>query len=302
MISSLNASNSEFLAQLNAIKGRMDKAQKQLSSGLRINDASDAPDQISELLSARSSLASTQTTNQNLSRVKTEVDSSESALQQASSAIERARVLGTQGANTAETVDTRKTLGDQIGAILEQLVGISRTSVEGRYIFSGDADQTAPYTVDLTQANPLSGYQGSPNATRQVQHPNGTTFTVAETAQQIFDAPATSDNVFSSLVALRSALLNNDSAGISSALNTLGTASTYFERQLATYGTAQNKVADAASYGSSLELNLKTQISEIQDADLTQSILELNQALTAQKAALQAKSSVQPTSLFDFLR
>ena len=302
MISLLNASNSDFLAQLNAIKSRMDRAQKQLSSGLRVTDASDSPDQISELLSARSSLASTQTTNHNLSRVKTEVDSAEAALQQASKAIEQARVLGTQGANTAETAATRKTLGDQVGAVIEHIVGISRTVVEGRYVFSGDSDQTAPYSVDLTQSNPIGNYQGSPNATRTVQHPNGTTFPVSETAQQVFDPPAASDNVFSSLVALRSALLNNDSTGISSALNTLGTASSYFERQLATYGTAQNRVADAASYGSSLELDLKTQLSDIQDADLTQSILELQQAQTAQKAALQAKASVQPTSLFDFLR
>jgi flagellar hook-associated protein 3 FlgL len=104
------------------------------------------------------------------------------------------------------------------------------------------------------------------------------------------------------LVALRSALLNNDSTGISSALNTLGTSATYFERQLAFYGNTQNKVADATSYGSSLELNLQTQISNIQDADSTQAILELTQAQTAQKAALQSKAAVPVTSLFDFLR
>ena len=301
MISNLNASNSDFLAQLNAIKGRMDRAQKQLSTGLRIIDAADSPDQISELLSARASLATTQTTNQNLTRVKTEVDSAETALQAASKAIEQARVLGTQGANTSQSAETRKTLGDQVGSILEQLVGISRTTVEGRYVFSGDSDQTPPYAVDLTQSNPVSGYLGA-TVTRQVQHPNGTTFTVDGTAQKIFDAPATSDNVFSSLVALRSALLSNDSPGISSALNTLGTSATYFERQLSAYGVAQNKISDASSYGSSLELNLQTQIGDIQNADLTQSILELGQAQTAQKAALQAKASVQPTSLFDFLR
>lgn len=302
MISSLNAGNSEFLANLNAIKVRMDHAQRQLTTGLRIIDASDSPDQISELLSARSSLGSTQTTNQNLSRVKTEVDSAEAALGQASKAIEQARVLGTQGANTSATAATRSSLGEQVGAVIEQLVGISRTTVEGRYIFSGDSDQTPPYSVDLTLSNPIGNYQGSPTATRQVQHPNGTTFIVSETAQQIFDPPAAGDNVFSSLVALRSALLNNDSAGISSALNTLGTSSTYFERQLATYGTAQNKVAAASSYGSSLELNLQTQISSIQDADLTQAILELNQAQTAQRAALQTKATIVPQSLFDFLR
>ena len=302
MISSLNASNSEFLSQMNAIETRMARAQKQLSTGLRINDPSDAPDQISELLSARASLATAQQTNQNLTRVKTEVDSAESALSQASTAIEQARVLGTQGANTTQTADTRQTLADQVGTIIEQVVGISRTTVEGRYIFSGDSDQTPPYTVDLTQSNPVSAYQGSPSLTRQVQHPNGSTFAVGETAQQIFDAPAASDNVLSSLVALRSALLNNDSPGISSALNTLGTSSTYFERQLAFYGNGQNKVADASTYGSSLELNLQTQVTNIQEADATQAILELTQAQTAQKAALQAKATVPATSLFDFLR
>ena len=122
MISSLNAANSEFLANLNAIKVRMDRAQKQLSTGLRISEAADSPDQISELLSARSTLATTQTTNQNLARVKTEVDSAEAALQQASKAIESARVLGTQGATTSVSADTRKTLADQVGAVIEQLV------------------------------------------------------------------------------------------------------------------------------------------------------------------------------------
>ena len=302
MISTLSPNNTEFLAQLNSIKVRLDTAQRQIASGLRINDAADSPDQISELLAARARLSTTQQTNQNLGRVKSEVDTAETALQQAGKAIEQARVLGQQGATSTVTDATRKTLADQVGGILEQLVGISSTTVEGRYIFSGDNDQQPPYTIDLTQANPVSNYQGSAAATRQIQHPNGTTFGVAETAQSIFDPASVSDNVFSSLVALRSALQSNDVNGISSALNTLATSSTYFERQLAFYGNTQNKVADATNYGQSLELNLKTEISGIQDADLTQAILELAQAQTQQKAALQAKAQVPPTSLFDFLR
>jgi flagellar hook-associated protein 3 FlgL len=301
MISTLNPGNAQFLAQLNAIQERMTRAQNQISSGKKINNPSDAPDQISELLAARASLSSTQQVNQNLVRVKTEVDSAESALEQASTAIQQAQVLGTQGANGTQTPDTRSTLADQVGSIINQIVGISRTEVEGRYIFSGDSDQTPPYTVDLTQSNPISGYQGTP-ATRQVQHPNGTTFGASLTAQQIFDAPAASDNVFSSLVALRSALQNNDQTGISSALNTLGTAKTYFERQLAFYGNAQTNVANATSYGQSAELDLNTQISNIQDADLSQAILELTQSQTAQKAALQAKAAMPITTLFDYLK
>ena len=301
MLTTLNAANILYLSQLNAIRDRMTVAENQITSGKKINQASDAPDQISELLAARASLSSTQQINQNLGRIKTEVDSAEVALEQASTAIQQAQVLGTQGGNSTQTPETRSAIADQVGSIINQVVGISRTAVEGRYIFSGDSDQTPPYTVDLTQSNPISGYQGSP-VTRQVQHPNGTTFTVASTAQQIFDAPAVSDNVFSSLVALRAALQNGDQTGISSALNTLGTAKTYFERQLAFYGNTQSNVTNATSYGQSAELDLTTQIGNIQDADLSQAILELTQSQTSQKAALQAKASLPTTSLFDFLR
>lgn len=301
MLTTLSPLNSQFLTQLDAIRRRMQKAQSQLSSGLKIQGASDSPDQISELLAARANLAATQQTNSNLSRVKTEVDSAESALQQASLDIQQAQTLGTQGANTSTSADTRKTLADQVGTVIDQLVGISRTTVEGRYIFSGDSDQAAPYNLDLTQSNPISAYLGTAS-TRQVQHPNGTTFGVSLTAQQIFDPASVNDNVFSSLVALRNALQNNDSAGISSALNTLGTAKTYFERQLSFYGDVQNKVSDAVNYGQSLQLNLQTQISSIQDADETQAILELTQGQTQLNAALQSKASLPNTSLFDFLK
>jgi flagellar hook-associated protein 3 FlgL len=302
MISNLNAANSQFLALVNANKARMNAAQLQLASGLKINNASDAPDQISALLTARAGLATTQTINQNLGSIKTEVDAAETALEQAGTAIQNAQVAGTQGANSNTTAATRSQLADQVGAAIEQLVGIANTSVSGRYIFSGDSDQTQPYTVDLTQANPISNYQGSAAATRQAQHPNGSTFAVAETAQQIFDAPSASDNVFSSLVALRTALQNNDTTGITSALGTLGTASSYFQGQLAFYGNVQNKVANATSAGQSLALSQQTQISGIEDADATQAILELNQAQLAQTAALQSKANIPTTSLFDFLK
>ena len=51
---------------------------------------------------------------------------------------------------------------------------------------------------------------------------------------------------------------------------------------------AQNRVAEAVDYGKKLELDTVQQISAIEDTDLTDAILEMTQAQTAQKAALQA--------------
>jgi flagellin-like hook-associated protein FlgL len=172
--------------------------------------------------------------------------------------------------------------------------------VEGRYIFSGDTDQRAPYTVDLTQASPVSAYQGSAS-TRVAQHPNGTTFPVALTAQTIFDSSDPSTNVFVAIEGMRTALANNDSAAIQTSMDGLSKVSQYMNQQLAFYGTTQNKISEATDYGSTLQTQLQTQISNLQDADMTAAIQELTLGQTQQQAALESKAQMPRTTLFNFL-
>jgi flagellar hook-associated protein 3 FlgL len=179
-------------------------------------------------------------------------------------------------------------------------VGITRTTVEGRYVFSGDSDQQAPYAIDLNQDPPISPYSGG-GVTRFIQHPNGTRFSVARTAQGIFDASDPRNNVFQSLNTLRTALADNNEEGIAGALTSVMSSLDHLNGQLAYYGTVQNKVAEAADFGSKLQLQIKTHLSHLEDADLTESILDLNLAQVQLQAALKAKASVPRISLFDFI-
>ena len=300
MVSSLKPSAEQFLINLNRIGDNMTRAQSQLSTGLRVQQVSDSPDVISTLLQARASLDHTQQINSNLGRVKTEVDSAEQAMQNAVSLFENVRTLSAEGNTGTQTASGRADLAQQLQAIEQQMVGLSNTSVEGRYVFSGDSDQTSPYIYDPSQTNPVSAYQGS-NSTRSVQHPNGTTFTVALTAQQIFDSNDPATNVFTSINNLVTALKNNDDTAISTANDSLSKVGEYLNNQLAFYGTTQNKVSEATNYGATLVTQLQTQISGLQDADETQSILELTQAQTQQQAALVSRAQLPRTTLFDYL-
>lgn len=300
MLNSIASSNELFLDSLNKNSLRMQRAQQEISTGKRLVNVSDDPDQVSALLQAQAELASNQTITGNLGRVKLEVDNGEQALQSAVAVMERVRTLGSQGVTGTASPQTRQALAGEIGSLLEQLGGISRTQVEGRYIFSGDSDQAPPYTIDLTQANPVSGYGGSP-ATRQIQHPNGTRFSVARTAQQIFDAPAASDNVFYSVSNLRQALLNNDDAAIKSAFSDIGTSLDYLNGQLTFYGTAQNKVQEATDMAQQRQVQLNTRLSVIQDADLTQAITEFQQAAAQQQVSLESRAKMPRSTLFDYL-
>jgi len=300
MIDSLNSAAQSFLMGLSQIQQRSQRAQTELTTGLKINTVSDAPDQISSLLQTRSDLAQTQQITNNLGRVKTEVDTAEEGLQGAVSLMERVQTLGAQGSSDISSADTRQNLADELGSILQQLVSTANTTVEGRYIFSGDSDQQAPYSIDLTQSSPVSAYQGSA-ATRQVQAADGSSFEVAKTAQDIFDAPTASDNVFLSVTNLRQALLNGDTSAVSSALADVQSASGYLNQQLAFYGTVQDRVASATDFAQTYTTQLQTQLSGIQDADEAEAITELTQAQTQQQAALVSRAQIPRTSLFDFL-
>jgi len=301
MLSRLDPATNKFLTDLADINRRIERAQREVTSGKQINSVSDDPDQISNMLQVRSELAQAEQTLFNLGRVQTDVDVAEESLRSAVGVLERARVLGQQGINGTQTAAQRQSIASDVQSLLEQMIGLSRTTIEARYIFSGDADAQDPYSLDLTQDDPVSDYQGGP-VTREVLHPTGSRFQFSLTAEEIFDNPDPSQNVFQAINNLRLGLRDNDLDGVEDALEQIETAETHLNTQLAAYGAAQQQMSEAISFSNKQVLRLKTRLSEIEDADITAAIVELNQAQYQQELALTTKASVPRTSLFDFLR
>lgn len=293
-LSTLRPSDELFLANTRRVQQRIDTATRQIASGKRLNLIGDDPDRVGLLLAARSDLARVEQTGRNLSQVKTEVDTAEGVLQTALKAMDRAATLGAQGATSFATTQSRAVLAGEVQSILDQMVGFSRTEVQGRYLFSGDSDQTPPYE------STISGYAGS-DATRRILHPTGGSFPVARTAQQIWDSAEPEKNVFAALGALRDALLADDDAAIDAALPALRGATDHLNAELAFYGAAQNRVTEASDAANTELTRLRTQISEIEDTDLLEASLNLNAATRDQQAALQARAKAERGSLFDYL-
>jgi flagellar hook-associated protein 3 FlgL len=302
MTGAIDGRTEKFLADLGRIQRRLERAQTWVTSGRRINQVSDDPDQISRLLAARSELSATTQTHANLNRVKGEVDAAEQALQQAVSLLDRVAVLGVQGATDFVNTDQRNSLADEIGRLLEQMVGLASTATDGRYIFSGDSDGTVPYTVNLAATPPYSLYQGAP-ATREILHPSGVLIRVARTAQEIFDDTDPSKGVFAAIDGLRLALRGGATQTVKDAVAKVRTASVHLNSELAFYGAAQNQVAQGIEFAFKQELRLRAEIASLEEADLAEAAIELNEARLHQEAALNAQARTQdrPT-LFDYLR
>jgi flagellar hook-associated protein 3 FlgL len=301
MIQGLAAKNERFLVSYNKILDQAKRATQEITSGLRVSSPSDDPDQVSNILAMRANLDRAGQIGRNLSRVQSETDIAEQALSNAVTVLESINTLGTQAATGTQTADTRLAIADQVNSLFGQLVQLSNTAQEGRYIFHGDNDQTPAYGVDLTQADGVTAYDGAV-VTRQALHPSGTTFTYSKTAEEIFENPAAGKNVFKAVNDLRLALVANDSIAIETTMADLRTAQNHLNSRLAYYGSVQKTVAAAVSASSELETQYKTTLSDLQDADITEAILELTQATTHRDAALASQAKMPQTSLFDYLR
>jgi flagellar hook-associated protein 3 FlgL len=305
MISSLDPSAQRFLLDLGRIQTAIADAGRQISSGLKVSTPSDAPDQISEILQLFSGLDRSTQIRANLSRVQAETSTASETLATASQIVDRVRVLASQGAGTNQTAQTRNSLGTEVQGLLEQLISASGSIVDGRYVFSGDQDQALAYDINLANPNGVDRLLTAP-ATRLIQHPSGTTFIAAKTAQEIFDNrnpddTLAADNVFAAVNGARAALAANDQAGIDSALEALRVAGDHLNDELSFYGTVQEKTDAAVDFASKLEVQLKTELSNLRDADVVEATLELQQAQNHESAAFASRAKMPQTSLFDYL-
>ncbi|MEZ5352537.1 MAG: flagellin [Bryobacteraceae bacterium] len=300
MIRGPDSQSERFLNDLAQVSRRLERAQREVSTGKRINTISDAPDEVGHLLSLRSELASVEQVQTNLGRVKAEIGTAEGTLSSAVDILERIQSLTVEGASDITSDQSRAILADEVDELLGRLVSLSQTQFEGRYLFSGNADQAAPYTYDSTLDDPVSDYAGT-DATRQIQHPSGPRFSLARTAQQIFDDADPRGNVFDTVNAARLALRSNDTAAIGAALDNLQSANRHLNSQLAWYGGVENQVNQASEFAAQQIVRIRSRISEVEDADITKSIVEMQQASFQRDAALSAQASRPRKTLFDYL-
>lgn len=305
MITGLDPAKEQFLSAIDNLQSRMNNAQLQLSSGLRVNKPSDAPQQLGDIFQTRADLARVTQIDANLGIAKAQADAADSSLQSAVQLLQNAAVLGTQGAGSTVSASVRTTLANQVQDLESQLVGLSRTQVAGVYIFSGDDAGSPAYQVNTSSSTGVDRLI-TPAATAQIADPTGITFPIAKTAQDLFDNRDANDNptaqnAFAALHNLQTALQSGDSNAIGQAITGVQTAGDYLNQQLGFYGTIQDRINSAIDLTKKFEVQSQAQLSSLQDADIPSLALELTQTTTGLQAAMAAQAKRPTTSLFDYL-
>lgn len=306
MISGLSATNEQFLQSLNLLQSNLSQANEELSSGLSVNQASDAPQSIQDIFETRAELGQANQSVQDLTTIQGQVQAADSAVQSAIQLLNQAVTLGTQGASSTTSASTLQSLATQVQALQTQLVAISNTEVGGVYVFSGDASGSAPYQLDSSSPTGVDQLVTPQQSTLQIAGPSGVTFQVSMTAQDLFDQQdssgnPTANNAFAALNNLVQALQSGNTANIGTAVSAVQTAASYVNNQTGFYGAAENNVSSALDLAQKFQTQDQTQLSSLEDANATTVAVQVTQDSTALDAALSAEAHMPTTSLFDYL-
>ena len=181
----------------------------------------------------------------------------------------------------------------------EELASLLNTTFEGRYLFSGDATQTAP--VDLT------GYAADAETASTAYYQGDHTVTTVKIARdQTVAYGVTADNAAFEQ-AFRALSIVADADSIDSELlqssydlivSSLDATIAVQSRLSVNASTLERSVERQGDY----ETYLDAMISELKDADVTQIVVTLTSYETQLQASYSAIAKVQSLNLLDYLR
>jgi flagellar hook-associated protein 3 FlgL len=304
-VSAASIGSDWFLEGLSTLERQQVTTERQISSGYQIEDASDSPSQAGELVDLGSSLAVSQTYQENLTSVQGEANAADQAIGSAISLIENATSIASQSANSISTASARKSAASEVQSIQQQIVALANTTFDGRYIFGGDQDRSAPYQIDASSANGVDQLT-TQSSTRVITNPEGNSVYQGLTAAQIFDPKdasgnAAAGNAFAALQSLATALNANDQNGIQSALTSLQSVSDYLNQQQAANGTGQARITSEQNNVANQITDLQTRIANIRDTNVAQAATDLTQEQTDLQAAMASQAEMPSKTLFDYL-
>jgi flagellar hook-associated protein 3 FlgL len=271
---------------------KLQSLQQELSSGKQLNRPSDNPQGTVAALSLRGDLARTNQYNRNIQDGMNWLGLADSTLQQVVTQAQSARNLLIQAQSGAIDANGRAALATQIDQIREGVISLANTQYLNRPIFGGTASSSTAYS-----SNGL--FQGNTGAVTRNVSP-GATLDVNVTGPATFGSD--SAGLFATLSQISSDLRSNNTGALSTDLGSLDTNLSAVTNQLAEVGSRYNRLQVTQQSNTDSAAQMTRSLSEVEDADLPKTIVDLQTQEVAYQAALAATSKVITPSLVDFLR
>lgn len=281
-----------MLSNLSSSYEKMSKLQEQVSSQKKFSKPSDNPVAAMMGMGYRTNLNQIGQYQSNIAEATNWIDSTDDAITEAVSAMQRIRELSVQGSNGTYEGEQLKTITEEIKQLKEHLVTLGDTQIGGKYIFNGQDTNVRPSSVKDANGNTVYG-TGDIN----LEVFSGISLKINTDGSKIFgDALAAGGSIDQTIDALEN---GGDVSGTLEGLD--ATINTFLGMQ-AQVGARQNRIELMTDRLKQQEVFATEILSKNEDVDIEKAIMDLTTQESIHSAALSIGAKIMQPSLLDFLR
>ena len=270
---------------------RLAAKQDEMSSMKKLRRPSDSPVDTVSALRLRSDMGRNTQISRNIDDAIGWLGVADNSLSAVVDQLERVRTLSISARNASADLPAREALASEVEKIRETLLGLANTQYNGRAIFAGTAAGTETFDENAT-------YVGVNAAVERTIAP-GVRVQINVNGDEVFGSG--SSNLFVAINQLANAI-RTDPAQLDTLVADLDTRTQTIQGALSTVGTRYKRVETMKDRNGADALTMKQNLSNVEDADMAQTMVDLQMQEVAYQAALAATGRAIQPSLVDFLR
>jgi flagellar hook-associated protein 3 FlgL len=267
------------------------QTQLMLASGKRINRPSDDPIGMGKVLGYRTTQQTIEQYRANILDAKTRVQFTETVLAQVSEFIEDAKKLATN-----PDISDKTAFAKEIDNIRQQVLSLANSKYGADYLFAGHRSDTAPF-----DSAPPYEYHGDSGSHRVIVGENITVSIEADGSRMFMDG---TDNLFEVLDDLEAALSADpyDREAVRDTVDPLYRIADRLKLTRSGLASDYKRMERTDAYWSSFSNAVETMRQTVEDADITQTAVDMQVQQTAYEVLLATAAHVIQPTLVDFLR
>jgi flagellar hook-associated protein 3 FlgL len=302
-----NMLSRSVLSDLNDIATKQAQTRRQMSSGKAITKPSDDPYAAGRAISLRSELAGIKQHERNVEEAQGWMTVTTTALSSITDMAQTARQLVVQGSTDTLPQDSRNAIADQIDQLIAGMKQEANATYDGRYVLGGNRTNVRPYDSTETKTDPSvptnDAYAGdSANQLREIG-PSVTMIVNVHGDEVLGGSPGATGNMIGVMRDIATHLRSGDTAklGTDDLKAIQGQIDNLLSVQ-ARVGAGMNRLETASGRLQEIEESTMSMLSNTEDADMAQTLVNFSTQQAVYQSALQAGARIVQSSLLDFLR
>lgn len=303
--------NDAFLNQISNLENQQSTLQSEATTGLKVTLPEDNPAVMDQVLNLQTEQSSDTQYQNNISNVQASATTASDALNSLQTIVEQASEIATQAGGLTSSTQLAGDATEVGNLITEALQTANSQDANGNYIFGGTITDTPPFTATTDANGNVTGvtYNGNTSVANSVIAPG-----LAVSAQSpgenntgsgpagVFADSRTGADLFSHLISLQQDLASGNVSAITTTDGpNLEKDENNIVAQVGSNAAIQSTLTAVGNSSNEESTNIDSQMSNDTNADMAQTLTQLNQTQTAYEAALESGTMIMNVSLLNFL-